>query len=111
MKGSIAIAPVPTSGSYCIWSMTEQPDVVNASDVWLYHTEDWAQWHMWDVMSKIVGARDKDTQRKLDYITNNRLNVNVPGSPAYNISCQRPTAAGPRTWIRSASYRGVGFGR
>lgn len=106
VAGQIALAPVPTNGSYALWSMTEQPDLVNTTDVWLYHTEDWAQWHMFDAMSKIVGARDKDTARKLDYIVNNRLNPNVPGSPAFNIASQRPTAAGPRTWVRSSSYRG-----
>lgn len=108
VKGEIAIAPVPTGGQYCLWSMVEQPDLVNTTDVWLYHTEDWAQWHMFDAMSKICGARDKDTAKKLDYILNNRLNVNIPGSPAYNIASQRPTASGPRTWTRSSGYRGVG---
>ncbi len=106
VAGQIAIAPVPAAGSYCLWSMTEQPDLAAAADLWLYHTEDWAQWHMFDAMSKICGARDKDTARKLDYILNNRLNINVEGSPANNIWKQRPTAAGPRTWIRSDSYRG-----
>jgi hypothetical protein len=111
VKGEIAVAPVPTSGQYCLWSMSEQPDLVNTTDVWLYHTEDWAQWHMFDAMSKICGARDKDTARKLDYILNNRLNIEVPGSPAYNIATQRPTAAGPRTWTRGSNYRGVGTRR
>lgn len=105
-SGQIAFAPVPTNGSYCIWSMAEQPDLVSASDVWLYHTEDWCQWHMWDAMGKVLGARDKDTARKLDYILNNRLNIDMPGSPANNIWKQRPTAAGPRTWTRSSAYRG-----
>lgn len=106
VKGEIALCPVPSSGQYCLWSMTEQPDLINPTDVWLYHTEDWAQWQMFDAMSKVCGARDKDTARKLDYILNNRLNIEVPGSPANNIYKQRPTAAGPRTWVRSASYRG-----
>lgn len=111
VAGQIAFAPVPSSGSYCLWTMTEQPDLVSTTDVWLYHTEDWAQWQMWDAMSKICGARDKDTARKLDYILNNRLNIEAPGSPANNIWKQRPTAAGPRTWTRSSAYRGVGGGR
>lgn len=106
--GQIAVAPVPSGGQYALWTMTEFTDLVNPTDVWLYHTEDWAQWHIFDAMSKICGARDKDTARKLDYIVNNRLNVNVPGSPAYNIATQRPTASGPRTWTRGSNYRGVG---
>lgn len=110
VKGEIAVSPVPSGGQFCLWSMTEQPDLVAAADVWLYHTEDWAQWHMFDAMAKICGSRDKDTAKKLDYILNNRLNVNVPGSPAYNIATQRPTAAGPRTWTRGSNYRGVGGG-
>ena len=88
--------------------MTEAPDLVNTTDVWLYHTEDWAQWHMWDAMAKICGSRDKDQARKLDFIVNNRLNPEVPGSPANNINKQRPTAQGPRTWTRSNNYRAAG---
>ena len=106
VKGQIAIAPVPTSGQYALWTMNTQPDLVAPTDVWLYHSEDWAQWHMWDSMAKICGARDKDSARKLDYITNNRLNREVPGSPAYNIWTQRPTASGPKTWTRAKNYRG-----
>lgn len=109
--GQIAFAPVPSSGQFCLWTMTEFTDLVATTDVWLYHTEDWAQWHMWDAMSKILGSRDKDTARKLDYIVNNRLNIEVPGSPANNIWKQRPTAAGPRTWTRGANYRGIGGAR
>jgi hypothetical protein len=106
VKGQIAIAPVPTQGQYALWTMNEEADLVTTSDVWLYHSEDWAQWQMWDAMAKICGARDKDSARKLDFIVNNRLNREVPGSPAFNIWVQRPTAAGPRTWTRGANYRG-----
>jgi hypothetical protein len=106
-KGSIAITPVPNGGSYKLWTMTEAIPVSSTSDFFIYHTEDWRMWHMYDAMGQIVGARDKDTAKKLDYITDNRLNVNVVGSPAYNISTQRPTAAGPRTWTRSGAYRGA----
>jgi hypothetical protein len=106
-KGSIAVTPVPNGGSYKLWTMAEAIPVSGTSDFFIYHTEDWRMWHMYDAMSQIVGARDKDTAKKLDYIVNNRLNVNVPGSPAYNISTQRPTAAGPRTWTRSSAYRGA----
>lgn len=106
VKGQIAVSPVPQNGQYALWTMNEEADLVTTTDVWLYHTEDWAQWHMWDAMSKICGARDKDSARKLDYIVNNRLNREIPGSPAYNIWTQRPTASGPRTWTRARNYRG-----
>jgi hypothetical protein len=106
VKGEIAVAPVPTSGSYCLWSMTEQPDLINVTDVWLYHTEDWCQWHMFHAMLKVCGVRDKDTAKKVDAILW-QLNPDQPGSCAHNIMTQRPTASGPRTWTRSNNYRGI----
>lgn len=106
VAGQIAIAPVPSSGQYCLWTMNKEPLVTATTGVWLFHNEDWAQWMMWDAMSKICGARDKDSARKLDYILNNRLNREQPGSPAYNIYVDRPTASGPKTWTRASNYRG-----
>ncbi len=105
VKGQIAITPVPNSGSYCIWSMTEQPDLVNTTDVFLYHTEDWAQWHMYHAMLQICGVRDKDTAAKAAAISR-MLDPNVPGTPAWNIQHHAPTASGPRTWVRASNYRG-----
>ena len=105
VKGQIAIAPVPNAGSYCIWTMSEQPDLANTTDVWLYHTEDWAQWHMYHAMLQICAVRDKDTAAKAQAISR-MLDPNVPGTPAWNIQHQAPTAAGPRTWVRSSAYRG-----
>lgn len=106
VAGQIAIAPVPRAGQYCLWTMNKEPLATGATSLWLFHTEDWAQWMMWDAMSKIVGSRDKNSKKQLDYIVNNRLNREVPGSPAFNIWVQRPTAAGPRTWTRGKNYRG-----
>lgn len=105
VKGSIAIAPVPTGGSYALWTMTEEPDKTATTDVWLYHTEDWAQWHMYHAMAQICGIRDKNSAQQLAKIER-MLDPNVPGTPAYNIQHQAPTAAGPRTWVRSSAYRG-----
>jgi hypothetical protein len=103
--GSIAIAPVPTSGSYALWTMPEWADITTTTHVFLFANEDWRQWMLYDAMSKIVGARDKNNAAKLDFIMS-RLNPNVEGSPAYNIKAHAPTAAGPRTWIRGADYHG-----
>lgn len=105
VKGAIAFTPVPAAGSYCLWTMTEQPDLVNTTDVWLYHTEDWAQWHMYHAMLQICAIRDKNTTAMAQAISR-MLDPNVPGTPAWNIQHQAPTAAGPRTWTRSSAYRG-----
>lgn len=107
VKGQIAIAPVPSSGSYCLWTMTEAPDLVNTTDVFIYHSESWAQWHMYHAMQKICGVRDKNNAAQLQAIAA-QLNPNVPGTPAWNIQHQAPTASGPRTWTRSSAYRGAG---
>jgi mRNA-degrading endonuclease toxin of MazEF toxin-antitoxin module len=105
--GRIAITPVPNGGSYALWTMPETTPVVQTTDVFLYHTEDWRMWHMYDVMSRVCGARDKDTARKLDFIMS-RLDPDVEGSPAFNIRNQAPTAAGSKTMTRASNYRGIG---
>jgi hypothetical protein len=104
--GRIAILPTPNGGSYALWTMAEFPELT-ATDHYLYHTEDWRKWHMYNAMAQLCGARDKDSARKLDFIQT-QLNPDVEGTPAYNIKAQSPTAAGPKTWTRSSSYRGVG---
>lgn len=110
VAGQIAIAPVPTSGSYALWTMNETPDLVATTDVYYYHNESWAQWHMYHAMQQIVGVRDKDTARKLEAIRWH-LNEDNPGSPAWHIAHHAPTASGPRTWVRGADYRGPGAWR
>lgn len=110
VAGKIAITPTPSGGSYALWTMDELTMPSSTSDVYLYHTEDWRMWHMYDAMSRIVGARDKDTSNKLAFVLS-RLDPEVEGSPAGNIRKQAPTAAGGRTWTRANDYRGAGLGR
>ena len=105
--GKIGITPVPDGGSYALWTMSEFTDLSAATDVYLYHTEDWRRWHMFSVMRDICGVRDKDSARKLATIER-MLDPEIPGTPAYNIVKQKPTAAGPKTWTRSRYYRGNG---
>jgi hypothetical protein len=105
--GKIGVTPVPNSGSYALWTMSEFTDLVQTTDVYLYHTEDWRRYHMYSAMADICGARDKDTARKLDFILR-QLDPSIEGTPAYNIAVHAPTAAGPKTWTRSVNYRGVG---
>lgn len=107
VAGKIAVTPVPVGGSYALWTMNELTMPSTTSDVYLYHTEDWRMWHMYDAMSRVCGARDKDTAKKLDFILS-RLNPDVEGSPAFNIKNQVPTAAGAKTMTRSSDYRGIG---
>jgi hypothetical protein len=110
VKGQIAIAPVPSSGSYALWTMTEAPDLVNTTDVFIYHSESWAQWHMFHAMQKVAGVRDKNNAAQLAAIAR-QLDPSAPGTPAWNIQHQAPTASGPRTWVRGSDYRGAGWGR
>lgn len=106
--GQIAIAPVPTSGDYSIWSMPEWTNITSSTDIFLFQNEDWRQWMLYDAMLKVVGVRDKNNAAKFDFIMS-RLDPNVHGSPAYNIRAHAPTAAGPKTWTRSSNYNGVGY--
>lgn len=107
VAGKIAVFPVPNGGSYALWTMNEQTMPSAVSDVYLYHTEDWRMWHMYDAMSRVCGARDKDTAKKIDFILS-RLDPKVEGSPAFNIANQRPTASGSKTMTRASNYRGIG---
>jgi hypothetical protein len=107
VAGQIAITPTPNGGSYALWAMNEAPALVATTDVYIYHTEDWRMWHMYDAMAQVCGARDKDTAKKLDFILS-RLDPDVDGSPAFNIRNQAPTAAGAKTMTRSSDYRGIG---
>lgn len=109
VAGKIAILPTPNGGSYALWTANELTMPAVATDVYLYHTEDWRMWHLYDAMSRICGARDKDTARKLDFIMS-RLDPDVDGSPAFNIRNQAPTAAGAKTMTRASNYRGIGYG-
>lgn len=106
-KGSLAITPVPNGGSYALWTLPEAIVPTSTTDFYIYQTEDWRMWHMYDAMSRVCGARDKDTAKKIDFIMS-RLNPDVVGSPAYNIRNQSPTASGSKTMTRASNYRGVG---
>jgi len=107
VAGQIAITPTPIGGSYALWEMNELTLPSATTDVYLYHTEDWRMWHMYDAMARICGARDKDSARRLDFILS-RLDPDVEGSPAWNVRNQAPTAAGSKTMTRASNYRGVG---
>lgn len=106
-SGRIAITPTPNGGSYVLWTLPEFTELSSASDQFLYHTEDWRRWHMFDAMLMLSGVRDKDTAKKVQLILR-QLDPSVDGSPAYNIHQQAPTQSGPRTWTRARDYRGVG---
>lgn len=103
--GSIAFAPVPQSGDYCLWTMKTKTRLDETDDVFLYHTADWKQWHMYDAMAQVAGVRDKNSEKRLIEIQR-RLNPNIEGTPAYNIRAHAPTIAGPKTWRRGRNYRG-----
>lgn len=106
-QGKIAISPVPNGGSYVLWTLPEFTELDATTDVFLYHTEDWRKWHMYDAMLAVCGVRDKNTAAQRDLILR-QLNPNIDGTPAFNIRTQAPTQAGPRTWTRSRDYRGLG---
>lgn len=106
-QGRIAISPIPNGGSYVLWSMPEFTELSATTDVFLYHTEDWRRWHMFDSMLMISGIRDKDSSKKLAAILR-QLDPEVAGTPAFNIRVQAPSHSGPRTWTRARDYRGTG---
>jgi hypothetical protein len=106
VAGKIAFTPVPAGGSYALWTMNDLTPPSATTDVYLYHTEDWRMWQMYDAMARVCGARDKDTAKKLQFILS-RLDPSVEGSPAFNIKNQAPTAAGSKTMTRASNYRGI----
>lgn len=116
-QGFIAVAPIPTSGSYCLWTLPEHSNIgANAggdhdnTDLFLFHSEEWIQWLFAHTALKVCVFRDKDAKRKEDALRT-QLNPDVKGSPAWHIVNQAPTQAGPKTWTRSNNYRSGGWGR
>lgn len=106
VKGLIAVTPVPSGGSYALWTLNEFTDLTATTDVYLYHCEDWRQWHIYHAMSQVIGVRDKNLSKVLDKILL-KLDPKNEGSIGYNIKEQAPTASGSRTWSRSRDYRGT----
>lgn len=104
-KGQIIFAPVPSAGSYVLWTLPDWIDCLATTDVFYYHLADWEMWHLYKAASMVLVPRDKDTQRVAQWLAS-QLNEEVPGTPAYNIHRARPVAAGPKTWVRGADYRG-----
>lgn len=105
--GHIAISPTPTGGSYVLWSMQEFTPIAVSTDVFLYHTADWKQWHQLTALVRVCGLRDKDTAAKLNTALR-ELDSTRDDTVAGRIKNQAPTAAGPKTWTRSNDYRGGG---
>lgn len=103
--GQIALAPVPTNGQFCIWTLPDWIDCAGTTDVFYYHIADWEMWHLYKAASMVLVPRDKDSMRVAQWLAS-QLNEEVPGTPAYNIHRARPVAAGPKTWVRTADYRG-----
>lgn len=101
--GQIAITPVPSGGSYKLWTMNEYVDASATTDVFLYQTIEWKKWHQYKLMEQICGGKDKDTARKLAHIQR-MLDPDVEDTPACNIRKHAPTASGPQTWTRDDNY-------
>lgn len=103
LTGQIAIAPVPPSGSYVLWTMPEFTALTGAAGLFAYHAECWRKWHIYKAMQEVCVVRDKDTQRIRDAI-DRMLDPAVEQSPAHQMRAMAPTAAGPKTWTRSPNY-------
>jgi hypothetical protein len=106
--GHIAVFPIPSQGNYCLWTLPEWTDITGATDIFLFHSEEWIQYLFAHAALKVCVFRDKDARQRRQALLD-QLNPDNEGSPAWNIKNQAPVAAGPRTWRRSPNYRGGGL--
>lgn len=102
--GTIAVFPIPSTGSYKIWYLPEWVDITNDAHLFLFANEDWAQWMIWEATRRIA-TRDNDSQARLGEAAR-QLNPLSPDTVASRIvkSAPRHVKAGIQTMRRSPNY-------
>lgn len=92
--GKIALFPIPQGGNYKVWYLPEFAATTQDSDVYLYHTDVWQQWHIQSVVQK-VAQQDNDS--------NNTAKMAAEKLVEYEakIRAGTPTASGPAEWGRA----------
>lgn len=98
--GTIAIFPVPTSGSYTIWSLPDWTGIVgNDTYLFLYREQCWYDYHVQQAVMEIC-ERDNDSQR--------RFAIAKAASEDAEKSIGEVTADqtrdGPRSWTRDVRH-------
>lgn len=101
VAGRVALAPVPTQGSYQLWYLPEFATTSadsGANGFYSYATEDMFEYHVWHVVANLL-AYDNDAQGTYKAARDREEEYKL------RITNSAPTAAGPRTMRRARQYR------
>jgi hypothetical protein len=100
VAGVIALAPIPTSGSYQVWYLPEFVGTSadsGASGFYAYANQAMVDYHVFHCAVKCL-ISDNDSQGMMDGL------VKLLGKAEQTIQASAPSATGPRTWRRSRYY-------
>lgn len=100
VAGTIALAPIPTQGSYQIWYLPEFAATSadsGAGGFYVYANQAMVDYHVYHCASKIL-ISDNDSQGMLDGV------LKQLGKAEETIQTSAPTATGAKTWKRARRY-------
>jgi hypothetical protein len=100
VAGAIALAPIPSAGSYQIWYLPEFSNLSaesGAGGFYTYANDDHLEYHVWSTVCKIL-ISDNDSQGMLAGA------LQMLGKFEARILTGAPSKSGPRTWRRSRNY-------
>lgn len=102
VAGIVALAPVPTQGSYQLWYLPEFLSLTadsGAGGFYSYANQEMVDFHVYHTCVKCL-ISDNDSQGMLDGITKEL------GKAEQYLTTSAPSGTGPRTWRRSRNYHG-----
>ena len=100
VAGIVALAPVPTQGSYQIWYLPEFASLTadsGAGGFYTYANQVMVDYHVYHCAAKIL-ISDNDSQGMLDGV------LKQLGKAEETIQTSAPTATGAKTWKRARRY-------
>ncbi len=100
VAGVIALAPIPSAGSYQLWYLPEFTSLTaesGAGGFYTYANDDHLEYHVWSTVCKIL-ISDNDSQGMLAGA------MKMLERFEQRILTSAPSKSGPRTWRRSRSY-------
>lgn len=102
--GTIALFPLPRSGSYKIWYLPEWTSITTDTHLFLFASEDCVQWTIWEAVRRIA-TRDNDANARLAEAAR-QLNPLGPDTVARRIvqTAPRHVRAGTQTLTRAWNY-------
>lgn len=109
--GTIALFPLPSGGTYTVWSLPHWADITNDTHLFLCGDEDWFQWMTHWGVQRVCGRDNADSIARLQLAEEQLQPIGPNGKPnmatcAGRIMASAPkkVKAGPMTWHRAIDY-------